>query len=109
MTFKYHIDSVKVNLHAKGHLVQKLLLDRHALVNRNMYWSVNSLETVSLLLPTALRATQTCRYLVYSEADFEVFCPAGATRWVKFGIKEGTEGPLLQAKFHHPTGATTRV
>jgi len=32
------------------------------------------------LLPAALRAAQTCRYLVYSEADFEVFRPAGATR-----------------------------
>jgi len=29
------------------------------------------------------------RYLIYSEADFEVFRPAGATR-----------GPLLRAKFH---------
>ena len=32
------------------------------------------------LLPAALRAVQICRYLVYSEADFEFFCPAGATR-----------------------------
>jgi len=31
-------------------------------------------------LPAALRAAQTCRYFVYSEADFEVFRPAGATR-----------------------------
>jgi len=30
-------------------------------------------------LPAALRAAQICRYLVYSEADFEVFRPAGAT------------------------------
>jgi len=28
----------------------------------------------------ALRAAQTCRYLIYSETDFEVFRPAGATR-----------------------------
>ena len=27
-----------------------------------------------------LRAAQACRYLIYSEADFEVFRPAGATR-----------------------------
>ena len=43
------------------------------------------------------------RYLVYSEADFEVFRPAGATRCtdrVKIGVEEGTEGPLLHAKFH---------
>jgi len=33
-----------------------------------------------LLLPAALRAAQICLYLVYSEADFEVFRPAGATR-----------------------------
>ena len=31
-------------------------------------------------LPAALRAAQICRYLVYSEADFEVFRPAGASR-----------------------------
>jgi len=31
-------------------------------------------------LPAALRAAQTCRYLIYSEADFEVFRPTGATR-----------------------------
>jgi len=30
------------------------------------------------LLPAALRAAQACRYLIYSEADFEVFRPAGA-------------------------------
>jgi len=77
------------------------------------------LATADLLLPAALRAAQICRYLVYPEADFEVFRPAGATRcidggeiWrgggsppprqvspllVKFGVKEG---PLLHAKFH---------
>ena len=50
------------------------------------------------------------RYLIYSEADFEVFHPAGATRCtdgVKFGVEEGTRGPLLHAKFH-PIGATIR-
>jgi len=31
-------------------------------------------------LPAALRAAQICRYLVYSEADFEVFRPAVVTR-----------------------------
>jgi len=34
----------------------------------------------STSLPAALRAAQTCRYFVSSEADFEVFRPAGATR-----------------------------
>jgi len=41
------------------------------------------------------------RYLSYSEADFEVFRPAGATRCtdgVKFVTEEKTEGPLLRAK-----------
>ena len=53
-----------------------------------------------MLLPAALRAAQICRYLVYSEADFEVFRPAGATRCTdageiwhgggEFGMEEGT-------------------
>ena len=54
------------------------------------------------LLPAALRAAQTCRYLVYSEADSEVFTPQGrhvAPMGVKFGMEEGTHGPLLHAKF----------
>ena len=38
--------------------------------------------TLLHVLPAALRAAQTCRYLVYSEADFEVFRHAGATRCV---------------------------
>ena len=37
------------------------------------------------LLPATLRAAQICRYLVYSEADFEVFRPAGATRCTDAG------------------------
>jgi len=47
-----------------------------------------------LSLPAALRAAQTCRYLIYSEADFEVFRPQGrhvAPMGVKFGKKEGTK------------------
>ena len=47
------------------------------------------------LLAAALRAAQICRYLVYSEADFEVFRPAGATR-----CTDGGEIWLLRAKFH---------
>jgi len=50
------------------------------------------------LLPAALRAAQACRYLIYSEADFEVFRPAGATRCTDRGeIWHG-----LRAKFHRP-------
>jgi len=51
------------------------------------------------------------RCLSYSEADLEVFRPAGATRCtdgVKFGMEEGTEDPLLHAEFH-PIGATIRA
>jgi len=33
------------------------------------------------------------RYLIYSEADFEVFCPTGATHIAPKGL-------LLHAKFH---------
>jgi len=54
---------------------------------------------LSKLLPAALRAAQACRYLVYSEVDFEVFRPAGATRCTDGGeIWHG--GSLLRAKFH---------
>jgi len=64
-------------------------------------------------LPTALRTAQICRYLVYSEADFEVFRPTGATRstdGVIFGMEEGTEGPLLSSMPNFtPIGAMTRV
>ena len=62
-------------------------------------------------LPAALRAAQICRYLVYSEADFEVFRPAGATCCTDGGEiwhGGGDRSPLLHAKFH-PIGATTRV
>ena len=47
------------------------------------------------------------RYLTYSEADFEVFRPAGATRWTNRG-KIWHGDPLLHAKFR-PIGATIRV
>ena len=77
-------------------------------------------------LPAALRAAQICRYLVYSEADFEVFRPAGATRstdggeiWHGGGCNDkGVGPPKLGVKFameegtvpnFTPIGATTRV
>ena len=68
-----------------------------------LYLTLSVAAVSGILLPAALRAAQICRYLVYSEADFEVFRPAGATRCtdgVKIGTEEGTEGPLLHAKFH---------
>ena len=53
----------------------------------------------------------TRRYFSYSEADFEVFRPAGATRrtdGVKFGTEERTLVPSSVPNFT-PIGATTRV
>jgi len=44
-----------------------------------------------------------CRYLIYSETDFEVFRPTGATRCTDGGEiwhRGGAFGPLLHAKFH---------
>ena len=57
----------------------------------------------TLYLPAALSAAQICRYLVYSEADFEVFRPAGATRCTDGGEiwhGGGDRRSLLHAKFH---------
>jgi len=56
-----------------------------------------------ILLPAALHAAQGYRYLIYSEADFEVFRPAGVTHCTDGGeiwhggggMEEGTYGPLL--------------
>jgi len=59
------------------------------------------MQCVSILyLPAALREAQICRYLVYSEADFEVFRPAGATRCTDVGAIWHGGGDLLHAKFH---------
>ena len=49
---------------------QQLQLQRWATI-----WS----QYTCVSLPAELCAVQICRYLVYSEADFEVFRPAGAT------------------------------
>ena len=63
------------------------------------------------LLPAALRAVQTCRYLVYSEANFEVFRPAGATRCTDGGEIWHGGGPKVPSSMPNftPIGATTRV
>ena len=56
-----------------------------------------------LIFTVSIARSATCRYLIYSEADFEVFRPAGATLapiGVKFGTEEGTEDSLLHAKFY---------
>ena len=38
-------------------------------------WCEGAQKYIKLFLPAALRAAQICRYLIYSEADFEVFHP----------------------------------
>jgi len=51
----------------------------------------------------SIARSATRRYLSYSEADFEVFRPARATRCtdgVKFDMEKGSKGSLLHAKFH---------
>jgi len=48
-----------------------------------------------------LRAAQACRYLIYSEADFEVLHPAGATRCTDGGEIWHGGGDRLRAKLPH--------
>ena len=73
--------------------------------------AVGTLGIEKASLPAVLRAAQTCRYLVYSEADFEVFALQGrhvAPMGVKFGTEEGTTfGPLLRAKSVQRQGCRT--
>ena len=52
------------------------------------------------MLPAALRAAQACRYLIYLEANFEVFRPTGATRCTDGGEIWRGRGDLLLALFH---------
>jgi len=70
--------------------------------------AVGTLGIEKASLPAVLRAAQTCRYLVYSEADFEVFRPTGATRCTD-GVKflAWRRGPSMPN--FTPIGATTRV
>ena len=52
---------------------------RYAVARPSIVCRLSVLPTQAVeFLPAALRAAQICRYLVYSEADFEVFRPAGA-------------------------------
>jgi len=46
--------------------------------------------TIPLVITSSIARSETRRYLIYSEADFKVFCPAGATRCTD-GVKFGTE------------------
>ena len=50
-----------------------------------------------IVITGSIAQSATCRYLIYSETDFEVFRPAGrhvAPIGVKFAVEEGTEGHL---------------
>jgi len=62
-----------------------------------------SIKIVVSLITCSIGGSATCRYLIYSEADFEVFRPAAATRctdWGEIWHGGGDLGPLLRAKFH---------
>jgi len=50
----------------------------------------------------SIARSATCLSLIYSEADFEVFRPAGAIRCTDWGEiwHGGGDQPLLHAKFH---------
>jgi len=61
---------------------------------------------IELFTGSIARST-TLRHLSYSEADFEVFRPAGATRCTD-GVKFGTKIPSAVPNFT-PIGATVRV
>ena len=71
-----------------------------------VWWDLRLASLLTHLLPAALRAAQTCRYLVYSEADFEVFRPAGATCCTDRG--EIWHGSPSSVPNFTPIGATTR-
>ena len=70
--------------------------------HQNPFGGIGAMRGEMWSLPAALREAQICRYLVYSEADFDVFRPAGATRCTDGGEiwHGGGFGPLLHAKFH---------
>jgi len=62
-----------------------------------------SVFVFSFFITGSIASSAKRQYLSYSEADFEVFRPAGTTRCTdgeKFDTEEETEGPLLRAKFH---------
>ena len=75
---------------------------RYATVNHRHHFPDPVTAHRRTWLPAALRAAQICRYLVYSEADFEVFRSAGATRCTDGGEiwHGGGDRSLLHAKFH---------
>ena len=63
---------------------------------RDVRWPVSAIP----FLPAALCTARACRYLIYSDADFEVFRPARATRCTSGGeIWHGGWDLPLHAKF----------
>jgi len=70
--------------------------------------SYNTIVT-SCFLPAALRAAQACRYLIYSEADFEVFRHAGVTRCTDGGEIWHGGGDLPSSMPNFTSISATRV
>ena len=70
--------------------------------------TVSSLKTQSLLFTGSIARSASRRYLIYSEADFEVFRPAGATRCTDEGEIWHGGGHSSMTNFT-PIGATTGV
>jgi len=75
-------------------------------------WAFHTIQPYShysgLVITGSIARSATRRYLIYSEADFEVLRPAGATRCTdggKFGMEEGT----ASMPNFTPFGATARV
>jgi len=70
-------------------------------------FDTQSLTDFDIILFGSIARSATRRYLIYSEADFEVFRPAGATCCTDGGeIWHG--GPFSMPNFT-PNGATIRV
>jgi len=81
-------------------------------VVKTLTFAISSLD--EFLVTGSIARSGSRRFLIYSEANFDVFRPAGATRCtdgVKFGMEEGTFGPSVPSSVPNftPVGATTRV
>jgi len=70
----------------------------------------------TLRLTGSIASSATRRHLIYSEVDFEVFCPAGATRCndggkILQGVGDLYSMPKVPSSVPNftPIGATTRV
>ena len=89
-------------LHCDNQALPLLAIARSSIVTHAI---TGAWFNILVYLLAALREAQTCRYLVYSEANFEVFRPAGATRCTDGGEIWRGGGD----RNFTPTGATTRV